>query len=434
MVNIIIFWGGSFMEVINEFIRKRLRFLIANPFITAGIFALIFSALITLVLGLKFYEFAIIVVILAVAIELITYILVSEAKGKLDSVVYIMQRVKNRDLNQSLDLNEFQGLESVSTSFNNMMEELRAILGSLKTISLELVQASEILNTNSEGINATMDDISATMDDIAHGASEQASEAEKAVNLITHLSQQIHLVHENTTNVADDSENMRELNTQGIRAVETLKSANIRSARTAEEVSQFIRSFVEKSQSIGEFVTTINTIAEQTNLLALNAAIEAARAGEAGRGFAVVADEVRKLADSSKQSTEHVEEIMEGILKEADTAFAMMDTMDEVVAEQTDAVDNTAKTFNIIATNIEDIINRINDISESIAIMEKDKDDVTYAMQNISAVSEEAAAASQEIAAATQEQKNSIAKMVASSRNLNQLSLELRKHVEVYKV
>ena len=125
---------------------------------------------------------------------------------------------------------------------------------------------------------------------------------------------------------------------------------------------------------------------------------------------------------------------MEGILKEADTAFAMMDTMDEVVAEQTDAVDNTAKTFNIIATNIENIINRINDISESIAIMEKDKDDVTYAMQNISAVSEEAAAASQEIAAATQEQKNSIAKMVASSRNLNQLSLELRKHVEVYKV
>ena len=242
------------------------------------------------------------------------------------------------------------------------------------------------------------------------------------------------MVHENTTNVADDSENMRELNTQGIRAVETLKRANIRSARTAEEVSQFIRSFVEKSQSIGEFVTTINTIAEQTNLLALNAAIEAARAGEAGRGFAVVADEVRKLADSSKQSTEHVEEIMEGILKEADTAFAMMDTMDEVVAEQTDAVDNTAKTFNIIATNIENIINRINDISESIAIMEKDKDDVTYAMQNISAVSEEAAAASQEIAAATQEQKNSIAKMVASSRNLNQLSLELRKHVEVYKV
>ena len=117
-----------------------------------------------------------------------------------------------------------------------------------------------------------------------------------------------------------------------------------------------------------------------------------------------------------------------GILKEADTAFSMMDTMDEVVSEQTNAVDNTAKTFNVIATNIENIINRINDISESIAIMEKDKDDVTYAMQNISAVSEEAAS-SQKLPP-HQEQKNSIVKMVASSRNLNQLSLELRKHVE----
>lgn len=422
------------MELINEFIRKRIRFLIARPFLTAGIFTLVFSTLMTLVLGLKFYEFAVITIIMAIAIELITYILVNEAKGKLESVAYIMQRIKNRDLNQSLDLNEFHGLESVSMGFNNMMDELRSILGSLKTISLDLVQASEILNTNSEGINATMDDISATMDDIAHGSSEQASEAERGVNLITNLSRQIHLVHQNTASVADDSENMRQLNSRGLEAVETLKTSNVRSARTAAEVSQFIRSFVEKSQSIGEFVSAINTIAEQTNLLALNAAIEAARAGEAGRGFAVVADEVRKLADNSKKSTEHVEDIMEGIMEEADTAFAMMDTMDEVVSDQTNAVDNTTDTFNVIASNIENIIGRIDDISQSIAIMEKDKDDVTYAMQNISAVSEEAAAASQEIAAATQEQKNSIAEMVASSKTLNQLSLELRKHVEVYKV
>ncbi|HZJ58345.1 MAG TPA: methyl-accepting chemotaxis protein [Clostridia bacterium] len=422
------------MELINEFIRKRIRFLIARPFLTAGIFTLVFSTLMTLVLGLKFYEFAVITIIMAIAIELITYILVNEAKGKLESVAYIMQRIKNRDLNQSLDLNEFHGLESVSMGFNNMMDELRSILGSLKTISLDLVQASEILNTNSEGINATMDDISATMDDIAHGSSEQASEAERGVNLITNLSRQIHLVHQNTASVADDSENMRQLNSRGLEAVETLKTSNVRSARTAAEVSQFIRSFVEKSQSIGEFVSAINTIAEQTNLLALNAAIEAARAGEAGRGFAVVADEVRKLADNSKKSTEHVEDIMEGIMEEADTAFAMMDTMDEVVSDQTNAVDNTTDTFNVIASNIENIIGRIDDISQSIAIMEKDKDDVTYAMQNISAVSEEAAAASQEIAAATQEQKNSIAEMVASSKTLNQLSLELRRHVEVYKV
>lgn len=214
----------------------------------------------------------------------------------------------------------------------------------------------------------------------------------------------------------------------------TLRSANAKSAQTADEVFRFIESFVEKSKSIGEFVATINNIAEQTNLLALNAAIEAARAGDAGRGFAVVADEVRKLADNSKRATEQVEEIMEGIIDEADNASSMMNTMGEVVWHQTEAVENTTASFNTIAKNIEDIINRIRDVSNSIAIMERDKNEVTSAIENISSVSEEAAAASQEVAATTQDQKNYIAEMAASSKNLNDLSRELRRYVEVYRV
>ena len=422
------------MEFINEFIRKRLRFLITKPYLSAGLFTLIFSLIMMLVLGLKFYQFVVIFLLMGIATEIITYIMVTEASEKLQSVAYIMQRIKNKDLNQSLDLAEFEGLESVSMGFNNMVDDLRSIMGSLKTISLELVQASDMLNTNSRKINATMDDMTKTMDDIAHGASEQASEAERGVNLITSLSEQIDLLFENASGVARDSENMRGLNTQGLKAVETLKTANAESARTAGEVFQFINSFVEKSRSIGDFVTTINHIAEQTNLLALNAAIEAARAGDAGRGFVVVADEVRKLADNSKQATEQVEEIMNGILKEADNASSMVSIMGGVVERQTEAVNNTNNAFNVIADSIENIINRINDVSDSIAIMEKDKNEVTSAIQNISAVSEESAAASQEIAATTQEQMNFIAEMAASSKNLNQLALELRKYIEVYRV
>lgn len=422
------------MELVNEFIGKRLKFLINKPFLSSGLFTLIISLLIKLILGLKFFEFIIVAVLIAIALEGMTYILVNDASKKLESVAYIMQRIKNKDLNQSLDLADFEGLESVSMGFNNMVEDLRSIMGSLKALSLELVQASDMLNTNSEKINMTMDDMTNTMDDIANGASEQASEAEKGVSLITSLSHQIDLVFENATSVAKDSERMRELNAEGIKAVETLSAANEESAQTTQEMFHFINSFVEQSRSIGEFVNTINTIAEQTNLLALNAAIEAARAGDAGRGFAVVADEVRKLADNSKQATEQVEEIMEGIIKEADNAASMMDNMGGVVGRQTKAVDNTTDTFNVIAENTENIINRINEVSQSMALMEKDKNEVTNAIQNISAVSEEAAAASQEIAATTQEQKNFIAEMAASSRNLNQLSLELRRYVEVYRV
>lgn len=422
------------MELINELVKKKIKFITNNPFLSSGLITLIFSLITELILRLSFFEFIVVAVLMAIAVEGMTYILVKNTSNKLESVSYIMQRIKNKDLNQSLDLTEFEGLESVSMGFNNMIDDLRSIMGSLKTISQELVQASDILNTNSEKINITMDDMTITMDDIAHGASEQASEAEKGVNLTTSLSHQIDLVLENATNVAKDSEHMRGLNTQGLKAVETLRTANEESAQTTQDMFRFIESFVEKSRNIGEFVATINTIAEQTNLLALNAAIEAARAGEAGRGFAVVADEVRKLADNSKQATEQVEEIMEGIIKEADNASSMMNNMGSVAKRQTEAVDNTTSAFNIIAQSIENIINRIEDVSQSIAVMEKNKNEVTDAIQNISAVSQEVAAASQEIAATTQEQKNFISEMVASSKNLNQLSLELRRYLEVYRV
>lgn len=422
------------MELISQFIKKHLKLLIRYPYLSSAMFTVVFSLIIMLILGLNFLEFLLIAILMAVALEAMTYLLVNEAGRKLESVLYIMDRIKNKDLNQSLDLTEFEGLESVSATFNSMIEDLRSIMGSLKTISLELVQASDMLNTNTEKINTTMDDLANTMDDIARGASEQAGEAEKGVDLITSLSQQIDLVHENAKGVATDSENMRGLNSQGLKAVETLRAANEESARTADEVLHFINSFVEKSRSIGEFVTTINHIAEQTNLLALNAAIEAARAGDAGRGFAVVADEVRKLADNSKKATEQVEEIMESIIQEADNASSMMDNMGIVVERQTEAVEHTTTSFNVIAKSIENIINRINDVSNAIAVMERDKNEVTSAMENISSVSEEAAAASQEIAATTLEQKNLISELAASSKNLNDLSRELRNYVEVYRV
>lgn len=422
------------MDVMNQFIRKRLRFLITKPYLSAGLYGLVFSLIIMLVLGLKFYQFVVIFLLMTTATLMMTHVLVTETSQKLESVSYIMQRIKNKDLNQSLDLNEFEGLESISMGFNNMIDDLRSIMGSFKTISLELVQASDMLNSNSGKINTTMDEMTNTMDDIAHGASEQASEAEKGVNLITNLSEQIDLLFENARKVAKDSESMRSLNSEGLQAVNTLKEANEESAKTADQVLQFINSFVEKTQNIGEFVTAINHIAEQTNLLALNAAIEAARAGDAGKGFAVVADEVRNLADNSKQATEQVEEIMEGIIKEADNASSMVNIMDKVVQRQTEAVDNTNNSFNVIADNIDNIIERINDVSNSIALMEKDKNEVTSSIQNISAVSEEAAAASQEIAATTQEQKNFISEMADSSSNLNKLALELRRYVDVYRV
>ncbi len=423
------------MEMLKRLKQRITEFSVKQPFAFAAILAVITTIIEKLIIpGIGPIAIIILLLFKLAILELIAYILMKAVQSKINSIAYIMERIKNKDLSYTVEFSEFEDLQAVSANFNNMISDLKSIMSSLKNITKQLVEASELLNNNTIRVNQAIDDISASMNEIAHGASEQAAEAEKGVSLITSLSEQIQLVYENTNKVVEDSNNMRTLNEQGLEAVKTLRQSNEQSQTAAAKVMEFISSFVEKSKNIGEFVSTINNIAEQTNLLALNAAIEAARAGEAGRGFAVVADEVRKLADATKKATEQVEEIMSSIIEEADKASIIVDSVSTVMENQVKAVDNTYEAFHTIAKGIENIISRINNISKSMTAIEEDKNKVIDAIQNISAVSQQAAAASQEVAASTTEQRGVIEQIASYSKTLSELSLELRKYVDMYKI
>jgi len=423
------------MDILNKVKDQIIALGIRHPQIFAGICALFSSLIIIALVPTRTFFISLVIIAINVAtFEGLIYILIQSMNSKIHSISYIMERVKNKDFNQVVVGAELAGMESFVASFNDMVSDLKSIIVYLKTISKQLVETSNMLTDNQTKVTQAIDDISSTMTEIAQGASEQASEAEKGVNRITDLSEQINSVTTNTKNVVEASNAMKILSTKGLKAVDTLKISSDQSSKASSQTMTFIESFINKTKNIGDFVSTINAIAEQTNLLALNAAIEAARAGESGRGFAVVADEVRKLADASKKSTERVEEIMSGILSDADQASIMMESIKSVIVDQNKAVENTNSTFTSIADSIENIVSRINHVSQAISVMEQNKNSAIEAIQNISAVTEEAAASSQEVASSTIEQKHMIDEMSSSSKNLNDLSLQLRKFVDAFKV
>jgi len=423
------------MHVINKIKEQLIGFGMHHSQLFAAICALLSSLLIlALTPSRSLFVFIIVFMINLAVLEGMAYILVQSLDAKMQSISYVMNRIKNKDFNQVTIGTELIGMDTFVTGFNDMVSDLKSIITYLKAISKQLVETSNMLTENQTKVTQAIDDISSTMTEIAQGASEQASEAEKGVSRITDLSEQINKVSENTQSVVQASDTMRTLSLKGLNAVKTLQNTSEQSKKASAKTMSVISSFIDKTKSIGEFVNTINAIAEQTNLLALNAAIEAARAGESGRGFAVVADEVRKLADASKKATERVEEIMFGILADADKASAITESVKNVMADQNDAVENTNNTFNSIADSIENIVSRINDASRAISFMEKNKNRAIEAIQNISAVTQQAAASSQEVASSTIEQKHMIDEMASSSKNLNELSLQLRKFVDAFKV
>jgi methyl-accepting chemotaxis protein len=221
---------------------------------------------------------------------------------------------------------------------------------------------------------------------------------------------------------------------EGIVIVNELNEKSKATADITHNVISKIQEFEIQSKNIAGFVSIINEIASQTNLLSLNASIEAARAGDAGRGFAVVADEIRKLADQSVQAANQIQNIVKEI------AAKTMDTIDtakqaeSIVESQTVSLNKTVQVFDFINDHVNDLANNLNNISNGIKQIETAKDDTMDAIQDISAVSQETAAASEEVSATAINQIDSVERLRNAALELANNAKILEESIKIFKI
>lgn len=345
-----------------------------------------------------------------------------------------MEIIKSGDFSHLVDSKEYNEIKAVSSSVNSVLSDIRALIEGFFNLSMSIVQASRKVSSTANGASEAIQEISKTVDEIAKGASDQAQEAQHGVRLVENLSHQINFVYESYNKVTDETKKISGLNHAGMESVHILREKSRETYETTEKIFAVVDKLTNTTKDIGLFVESIENIAEQTNLLALNAAIEAARAGDAGKGFAVVAEEVRKLAEQSRKSTEEINNLVESIQEESVLAIKSMDIMKKVSYEQSQAVDKTNRSFNDIANAINLIVDKINEVNEAVTKMQDDKALVISAIENISAVSEETAASSEEVAATTENQLKAIDDMKEAAQNLDTLVHELDKKLKRYKI
>jgi methyl-accepting chemotaxis protein len=268
--------------------------------------------------------------------------LINNFSTRINRVAKAMERIANGDLTTEIKIYAEDEIGHLGRNINSMLDSLSGMIRSIKETATEVESSAQILQMTSE--------------QIATGSEEVAAQAGAVATASEEMSATSSEIAQNCGNAADSSREASKLANEGAAVVQETVAGMSRIADRVKETAATVETLGARSDQIGEIVGTIEDIADQTNLLALNAAIEAARAGEQGRGFAVVADEVRALAERTTKATKEIGQMIKAIQTETKGAVC---SMEEGVHEVGRGTEDAARSGQALA----DILNQINEVT-----------------------------------------------------------------------
>ncbi|MBL1212506.1 MAG: HAMP domain-containing protein [Ignavibacteriae bacterium] len=282
---------------------------------------------------------------------------------------------------------------------------------------------SSLIKDVTESIQATASastQISSSAEEMAAGSQEQSAQSAEVAIAVEQMTRTIIETTQNASKAAETSNAAKEKALEGGQKVSETVSGMVKIAEVVNQAAETIKELGKSSDQIGEIISVINDIADQTNLLALNAAIEAARAGEQGRGFAVVADEVRKLAERTTKATKEIAGMIEQIQKDTEGAVTS-------ISRGTEEVDNGKEMTRQVGEAYEEIIEHTTNVGDVI-------NQVAAASEEQSATAEEISRSIETITTVSQESASGVQQVANASEDLNRLTVNLQELISRFKI
>lgn len=325
-------------------------------------------------------------------------------------------------------------INELSKSFNLMSSNIRDLIIMIAS------SADRVSNSTDEVQNLAIlteritNEISSTTNDLARGATDQADSVSEAVQFIENMERTVSGISISMNESLHMIVSAKNAVEDGVKAIDKQVVLMLDNKQSTEKVGDAISQLEAKSHVIGQIVNVISVIAEQTNLLALNATIEAARAGEHGKGFAVVADEVKKLAEQAATSSTDIATLLDEIKNKTGQSVNEVAAVKKAVINQEKSLEETREQFNIIKHAMDQIVIMSTTVSSDTKVLMKASSDVSDVINDMAGVTEESAAAAEEVAASTLEQAHSVQKILDNTTQLAEEAQRLLTDIKKFEV
>lgn len=363
-------------------------------------------------------EIALILVVALVIAQIVTTIMAVRTSRAITSSIDAVRQVAAGNLNVEMDdvaLSRGDEIGVLARSLAGLRDELKYMFQDIGEHATSLLESAEHLNDTAQKNLATVDNVERAVGEIADGATSQAQDAQNASESVYAMGEMIEDTTKEVENLNITADYMRKSSAEASRSLVELRNINDEVKEAIELIYEQTNRTNVSSQKIREATRLISSIAEETNLLSLNASIEAARAGEQGRSFAVVANQIQKLADQSNASADAIDNIINELINDSDEAVVTMEKVKEIINSQSENVANTETIVSQVMDGIEESIRGIEAIENRTVALNEARSSIVEVVQGLSAVAEENAASTQETSAATAEVANSFNEVTESA-------------------
>lgn len=361
-----------------------------------------------------------------IIVALITYIYNKLVLKRLHKLIKVSRDWKEGRLSTKVDISSSDEIGVLADNFNMMSENLHKVGIKINNMSERLSTSSTQLEEVSRQTVEATNQVAASIESIANEAEEQANDSEKGVKEAGRLSESIDLVAKLINKMTEEFNNTSKLSEKGIETLGVLSEKSDKVFESEQELNKNITEMDESVSTIGTIVETISAISRQTNLLAFNAAIESARAGMEGKGFTVLAEEIRKLAVETSKATENISRLIQEVKEKSSNAVNSINDNKVIFDEQMEWVNKTEEIFKKLSSNINSLFGDIKGIEDLNKKMTSQKDNMVGIIENISLASQQVSSASQQVSASTEETLAATEQVLNYAEKNSEFSKELK--------